>query len=523
MKKKSAFLLILFFGIAEIVCAQVGIGTINPDNSSILDLTSSSQGLLVPRMNTSERDAIISPANGLLIYNNSTSLFNFYKSGWKDFLTGFVRPINGGTGIANNNAATLTFSSGYPIAISTLASTGVTLPTTGILYSSRVGSINSGQLLNSVIDEIGTGSSVFSIAPDFAGIPAAPTAPFGTNTTQLATTAFVTANLYTSTYSSVNASSDVTTSSATDVVVDGMTLTPGAGIYAVTFNSQYAIDSVDKAVQISIDLNDAYNELIAKPVTNTSHASVFGNGETLTEGVYTITGAGTAAGTLTLNAAGNPNAVFIFRIGGAFSTTAGTTVILANGASACNVFWVVEGAIGIGASNIMKGMLLAHGGAIALGSSSNLEGSMFTSLGAISIDNSIVTMPTSCSYLDLGILSSFALFSSSGDMNNTGISTVTGDVAYIDGNMNGFGTDTVGGIINFSGNSNNSTASFSIYQNGNLIPYSTRSRMFNANSVDVLLESIATVQSGQTIDVRWNINIGTTTLKNRILTLIKVR
>jgi hypothetical protein len=48
--------------------AQVGIGTTTPDASSILDISSTTGGLLLPRMNTLQRDAINSPAVGLLIY-----------------------------------------------------------------------------------------------------------------------------------------------------------------------------------------------------------------------------------------------------------------------------------------------------------------------------------------------------------------------------------------------------------------------------------------------------------------------
>ncbi len=48
--------------------SQVGIGTTTPDQSAILDITSTSQGLLLPRMNESQRDAIPNPATGLLIY-----------------------------------------------------------------------------------------------------------------------------------------------------------------------------------------------------------------------------------------------------------------------------------------------------------------------------------------------------------------------------------------------------------------------------------------------------------------------
>jgi hypothetical protein len=60
---------------------NVGIGTTTPDNSSILDVTSSSQGLLMPRLTTAQRNAIISPAQSLLIYNITTKCFEFWENG----------------------------------------------------------------------------------------------------------------------------------------------------------------------------------------------------------------------------------------------------------------------------------------------------------------------------------------------------------------------------------------------------------------------------------------------------------
>ncbi|MDO6429351.1 hypothetical protein Q4E93_02045 [Flavitalea sp. BT771] len=64
--------------------AQVGIGTTAPDASSILDLTSTSQGLLPPRMTTAQRTAIASPATGLLVYQtDGTPGFYYYNgSAW---------------------------------------------------------------------------------------------------------------------------------------------------------------------------------------------------------------------------------------------------------------------------------------------------------------------------------------------------------------------------------------------------------------------------------------------------------
>ncbi len=51
---------------------QIGIGTSAPDASAALDVTSTTGGILFPRMTTAQRDAIASPANGLVLYNTST-------------------------------------------------------------------------------------------------------------------------------------------------------------------------------------------------------------------------------------------------------------------------------------------------------------------------------------------------------------------------------------------------------------------------------------------------------------------
>ncbi len=508
--------------ISQIVNSQVGIGTINPDASSILDLTSNNQGFLTPRMTTEQRDAISFPATGLIIYNTSTSNFNFYNAGWKYFLTDIILPANGGTGIANDNASTLTLLGAYATTITTTASTGVTLPTTGTLYGTATASITSAQLLNSLTDGTGTGRSVFSTSPTFTGVPSGPTAAFGTNTTQLATTAFVLANL--NGHSSVTSASSISTSSTTDVVVAGMTLTPGAGIYSVTFNSQYAITSGNITGPGAISLTANYNTLMGATATNTSHAAAFGGGETLLAGVYTIAAAGSASGTLTLDAGNNPNAIFIFRFGAAFSAAASTTIILANGANASNVFWVAEGAIGIGASSVMKGMLLSHSGAVSMGASCNVEGRMFANLGAISIDSSTLTIPASSSYINLGVLSSFAIFTSNGSITNAGASIIAGDIGSNAGSITGFtGAATVNGTIYSPGVSNNALATFSIYQNGVLIPNSSRTRTINVNTVDISLQAIATVAAGQAIDIRWKVDQGTITLANKILTLISVQ
>jgi hypothetical protein len=96
--------------------------------------------------------------------------------------------------------------------------------------------------------------------------------------------------------------------------------------------------------QVALDLKIAFDHLYVSISTTTTHTLVFGGGEYPTSGVYAIGAAASVAGTLTLNGQGNPNSIFIFRIGGAF-TTAAATVVLTNGAVAENVFWMADGAI----------------------------------------------------------------------------------------------------------------------------------------------------------------------------------
>ena len=65
------------------VNAQVGIGTNTPDASSILDMTSTTQGVLTPRMTTTQRNAISNPAEGLLVFDITLDAFYFYEgSSW---------------------------------------------------------------------------------------------------------------------------------------------------------------------------------------------------------------------------------------------------------------------------------------------------------------------------------------------------------------------------------------------------------------------------------------------------------
>jgi hypothetical protein len=77
----------------------------------------------------------------------------------------------------------------------------------------------------------------------------------------------------------------------------------------------------------------------------------------LTPGVYTFSSAAQLTGTLTLNGLGNPNAVFIFKIG--LTTASGSSVVLINGAQGGNVFFKVGSSATLGTGTSFSADVLA--------------------------------------------------------------------------------------------------------------------------------------------------------------------
>jgi len=147
------------------------------------------------------------------------------------------------------------------------------------------------------------------------------------------------------------------------------------------------------AAQAQSDLTTAYNDLAGRP----GGAATSGNlgGLTLTPGLYTSTSSlEISSGDLTLDALGDPNAVFIFQIPTTFITTVGRSVILSGGATPCHVFWQVGSSATLGTSSIIKGNILAYT-SVTLNTGATLEGRALARNGAVALDdNSIATIPS---------------------------------------------------------------------------------------------------------------------------------
>lgn len=123
-------LFLIFAGLS--ISAQVAINTDGslPDNSSILDVKSTTQGILIPRMTTAQRISIVTPAEGLMVYDLTTRSYWFMKSGiWEELADKSSSPwqVNGSSlyyaagnvGIGDASpAATLTVGSGDKFQVS---------------------------------------------------------------------------------------------------------------------------------------------------------------------------------------------------------------------------------------------------------------------------------------------------------------------------------------------------------------------------------------------------------------------
>jgi len=206
--------------------------------------------------------------------------------------------------------------------------------------------------------------------------------------------------------------------------------------------------------QCATDLLIAYNQLNTT-IPTAFPAPALGGGQILTAGVYSISAAATLNLDLTLNASGNPNAVFIFQIAGPLSTNANSKVKLVNGAQACNVFWKVEGLVDMAPGTTMRGTIIANNAAINMNTNDTLEGRALSTAGAISVNGVLAYTPIGCgspmltgpAFPNLASTSCYSLFSGNGSLTNSGITNVDGSVGTNVGLTTGFNALLVTGAI----------------------------------------------------------------------------
>ena len=127
------------------------------------------------------------------------------------------------------------------------------------------------------------------------------------------------------------------------------------------------------AAQAQLDLTAAYNDAAGRTLGAVIVAGNLG-GQTLSPGLYKSTSSlEISSGDLTLDALGDPNAVWIFQMASTLTTTAGRQVILSGGAQAANIFWQVGSSATIGTTSVFKGNILAYT-SITMNTGATLDG-----------------------------------------------------------------------------------------------------------------------------------------------------
>jgi hypothetical protein len=115
-------------------------------------------------------------------------------------------------------------------------------------------------------------------------------------------------------------------------------------------------------------------------------------GRTLVPGLYKSTSSLAVTGALTLDAQGDPNAVWVFQIASTLTTLTGSQIILTGGAQASNVFWVIGSSATLGTTSVFKGTIMAYA-SITITTGATVDGRALAEVGAVTLDSNIITKP----------------------------------------------------------------------------------------------------------------------------------
>lgn len=188
------------------------------------------------------------------------------------------------------------------------------------------------------------------------------------------------------------AGSTVTNTGATAVTGD-LGVSPGTAVTGFPPGTvSGAIHAGDAAAATAqTDLTAAYNDAAGR---STGAVSVSGDltGLTLAPGLYKSTSSLGVTGTLTFNALGNQDAVFIIQMASTLTTGSGSQVVLSGGAKASNIIWQVGTSATLGSNSVFKGTIMADQ-SITLNTGARLDGRALARVGAVTLDTNAVAAP----------------------------------------------------------------------------------------------------------------------------------
>ena len=184
--------------------------------------------------------------------------------------------------------------------------------------------------------------------------------------------------------------SAVTNTGAT-VVTGDVGVSPGSAItgFPPGMVVDGAIHSNDApAAAAHADIATAYDAL-AGQACNTDLSGTDLGGLTLGPGVYCFSASAQLTGTLTLDAQGDVNALFIFQVGSTLTTATAANVVVINGGVDCNVFWQIGSSMTVGTSSQFVGNTIALQ-SITVTTGGTSHGSLWARNGAVTMDGSQV-------------------------------------------------------------------------------------------------------------------------------------
>jgi len=187
---------------------------------------------------------------------------------------------------------------------------------------------------------------------------------------------------------SVLGGSTVTNTGPTTMFGD-LGLAPGSSVTGAphVLGQTHIDDAV--ATEAKSALTSAYNEAASRPTNGSAGTDLAG--QTFSPGVRTASSSLLlSSGSVTLNAEGNPNAVFIFQIPTTLITGSHTTVSLINGAQACNVFWQVGSSATLGTGTRFVGTIMAAE-SITANTGATIHGRLLAQTAAVTLEANTIT------------------------------------------------------------------------------------------------------------------------------------